>query len=218
MHAARRLLTASGVSGVNPVISTVGTVNTTNSNTNPASISVSPATVGNLLVVGILSFPDFTVSSITGGGVGTWTQLGFFDEVGFGPESLYLYMGVVTTTGASTITLTMSGAATFLGTWVQEFSPSSAPRWAQDGVSTTSSGSGTTLTGPSLTPLGANELYVAVMASAGTLTAGSTSGYTYSTVAGVGFMFNPGIGAPSAPTLTLAPSGLWVVLGALIKA
>ena len=108
-----------------------------------ATLAVSPQTVGDVLVVFAHSpVTTLTVSSVSGGGVTTWTKGLFVGSVGAEEE---IWFGKVTTTGSSTVTFTWSasisghtmdyGAQEFtagLGSttiWAgQDRAPSAAPR------------------------------------------------------------------------------------------
>ena len=114
---------------------------------------------------------DAGATAVSGGGVTTWNLASSFFYNAAGPGAYYqvaIWWGIVTTTGASTITVT-DGAlgSNYAKLWCREFSAASA-QWGLVAASPPagSSGSsdlhtGTTLNYPSLTSSpGGNDLYV----------------------------------------------------------
>ena len=107
-------------------ISAVGSVATSSGST---TLSVSPTTIGNILVVAIgTSGSDFLINSISGGGVTTWQLVNSgYNISGLGSRNgSYVYLGIITSTGSTTITLTPRTAGIIQGIAAQEFSESSA--------------------------------------------------------------------------------------------
>src|SRR5208282_1520391 len=85
-----RTTAAGGISAVGTLVSASGVT----------TLNVSPAAVGNCLVLAINSASADTVSAVSGGGC-TWQQIaGGTDTPG---NNRYLYLGTVTATGAGTI-------------------------------------------------------------------------------------------------------------------
>lgn len=136
------------------------------------TLAVSPSTLGDILIVGYQ--PDTSVTGLpSGGGVTTWNA-GAGSAVHWGA---YIYWGVVTATGAATITLPAGG--TYKTFFCQQWTGGPGT-WGVDGVGGSNGGSaGGTIDFPSLSPVGGNELYLGI---AGTRTygiSGSTPGFTY---------------------------------------
>lgn len=196
--------------------------------------TVNPTAIGDILVVGTYSNNSTppTVTSITHSGVsGSWHQLASeYDTTHVGAD-IELWYGVITATGAATLTVNYSGAG-YPGIGVQQFHTTSGS-WAQDGSGgVLYTGAGAMMSYPALTAAGAGELYVgfAVMDTLFYgMTAGSTTGYTYDNVDAVGgsgtynqFCFNvaaaSGSNQPTAGTTDSGGAGNGVqALGALIS-
>lgn len=197
---------------------------TTSGNT----ISVSPASVGNCLVV--WGFASDTsahfFSAISGGGVTAWTAIQSTTSY-FSQYALAMWFGKVTAAGSATITLTQSG--TFANdSWitVQEFTVgSSGAVWAIDGTQSATKSNGTassSVTYPTLTPSGTLRMYVGGGMGLGSpaLTTGQTSGYTvaafsssYPPVA----MYNPSVAnSAQSPVTAQTSSAQSSTMGALI--
>ncbi|HSX37021.1 MAG TPA: hypothetical protein VLG13_02805, partial [Patescibacteria group bacterium] len=177
-----------------------------NSGSAVTTVSVSPASVGNLLVFYSWATNNVTVSSVSGGGVTNWTKVNS-DTSGGGKGNIEMWRGVVTTAGSGTITVTYSGGAGTNEIVAQEFSMgSSNGTWAVDTSGTSvSSTNQTTINYPSLTATNASELYAGFAYGKGTMTAGSTSGFTYlATSASKYLAYNPSTSAGTAyqPTAT----------------
>src|ERR1035441_9657352 len=166
-----------------PSISAVGTL-AFKAGTNTTSIALSPQHVGDLLV--LFAKDDatgITVSSVSGGGVSTWTRAGSYS--GYANHDLEIWTGTVSTVGAATATVTFSAsvASTYTGLASEEFSATTGTntQWSVDtsgGISNTAS---TSVTFPKLAPGGTGELYFAYDAVANTASTGTTSGFTYAT-------------------------------------
>ena len=107
-------------------ISAVGSVATSSGST---TLSVSPTTIGNILVVAVGTLgSNFPITSISGGGVTTWQLVNYGANVssGISRNGSYVYLGIITSTGSTTITVTPFTAGTIKGIAAQEFSESSA--------------------------------------------------------------------------------------------
>ena len=208
-------------SSVSSGIAAVGSF-TDNNGTGVTTLSVSPSTVGDALALSIkVSSSSISVSSISGGGVSSWSKLEGY--TGYSGHDLELWMGKVTTTGSSTVTVTFSGSVSSTGVELvsQEFASGygSATVWAKDTASGQSNSSSTTVSFPSLTPAGSGELYAGYASVSNTGEAGSTSGYTYdTTLDGNLFIFNPDVSSNSAPTGLVSPASTSGTVGALIEA
>ncbi len=191
-----------------------------NSGSGKSTLSVNPQHVGDALVLSIGVFPSSpTVSSVSGGG-STWTRVSYTTASGDIEE----WLGTITTTGSSTITVTFSGSISGKQDELlaQEFSSStgSSTTWALDvaGNATTSSNS-TTVTMPTLSPSGSGELYVDYSAVDNSGAAGSTSGFTYDvTSEGSIFAYNPSVSSSVTPTASQSPTGTYTEAAALLTA
>ena len=107
-------------------ISAVGSVATSSGST---TLSVSPTTIGNILVVAIGTLgSNFPITSVSGGGVTTWKLVNYGANVssGLSRNGSYVYLGIITSTGSTTITVTPLAAGTIQGIAAQEFSESLA--------------------------------------------------------------------------------------------
>ena len=144
-----------------------------------------------------------TLSSISGGGVSTWTKAVQFD--GSISSDVEIWYGKVTTTGSSTISFTWSGSVSShtMEYGAQEFTAGlgSSTVWSVDHTGTTNGASSTTVPFPSLTPTGSGELYFGYAVAYNTASAGSTSGFTYpeTAEANVAWLTTPTCRGPSRP-------------------
>lgn len=159
-----------------------GTSSGANSPTFPSN-----TTVGNLLILGwgsqVTTGSAQTISTVSGGGVGTWRQ-----AVGLvnGVQDAEIWWGVVTGTPGTVITITYASNLTNAGeAGAQEYSgarPSGAAGQQPDQTHTTSGSSATPGDTTSITNKGTGELCVIVVCdgSSNALdpTSGPTNGYT----------------------------------------
>lgn len=177
-----------------------------NSGTAVTTLSDSPTSVGNLLVFYSWANNNVSISSLSGGGVTNWTKV-TSDTSGGAKGNIEMWRGVVTTSGSGTITVTYSAGAGTNEIVAQEFSMgSSTGTWAVDTSGTQVSSTNTTaINYPSLTALNSSELYAGYAYGKGTVTAGSTSGFTYlATSASKYLAYNPSTtaGITYQPTAT----------------
>ena len=195
---------------------------TSKSGTAITTLAVSPQTVGDVLVVfAKVDTTGHTVTSISGGGVTTWTKgVQFMGSDGTDSE---IWFGKVTTAGSSTITFTwsssISGVATEYG--AQEFTAGlgASTVWALDKSGTDNGASSTTVPLPGLTPAGSGELYFAYSEVANTASAGTTAGFTYDpTAAGNVVAFDSTVSAAVAPTAKQSPAGVSSGVAVLLTA
>lgn len=190
-----------------------------NSGTSVTTISDSPASVGNLLVLFSHSTNNVTITGVSGGGVTNWTKVTSNTGITGGNDEMW--RGAVTTTGSGTITVTYSSAAGTNDINAAEFSMgSTSGTWAVD-TSGTTNNSSATINYPSLTPAASSELYVGYAWGANTMSAGSTSGYTYlSTSLSKYIAYNTSTtnGSAQQPTATQNTSGNYNSIAALIAA
>jgi len=143
------------------------------------TISVDPVNVGDILEIVLTPYAgvyDGGITSVSGGGVTTWVEVG---SQGTGDyNNVWLYRGVVTSTGSSTLTVGVSSE--FGGAWlfwiIQEFGFSSGGPFSD--IVTGSSTSSSSGNYPSLVAAANNELFVGAASNAAS---GGTSGYTYIT-------------------------------------
>lgn len=201
--------------------------------TNKATLAVSPAAVGNLLVLGILvsrgGGADDPVVSVSGGGVTTWTKADRIARDGAFPSGqAELWYGVVTATGAATITVTYTNGA--LGVTYDlvcdEFSSILAGTWALDTHGTKQNASSTNVACPVLTSPSAPCFYYASMwvdntgvAAVGTGSSGDQM--TYSIDAWTApYVYNPNLtyGRTETPVSSQTPAATSAGVGAIFRA
>ncbi len=216
----QRLSAATTTSSGGGSISAVGTLQQ-NLSSGTTTLAVDPQHVGDALVLAAAINSAATITAVSGGGA-TWTPLETT-----APESAYgmtqLWLGTVTTTGSSTITVTYSTSVT--GVWIdlsaQEYTngTGSSTVWSEDtsGYQNPSSSS-TSIALPSLSATSSGELYVGMAFTGGTPSAGSTSGFTYDTPSYGLFVYNPSSSGTVAPTATQSPASVFGSVAALIKA
>ena len=206
-------LTAGTAAASPPVISAVGsTVSQTGTGITTLN-GVNPQHVGDLMVaVDEQNDNTLTATSVSGGGVTTWTRA--IQYVGINePREYEIWYGVVTSTGSSPIMFTLSGSnAGFVAEYeAQEFTAGlgSGTTWSLDTTGHQENASSTTVTYPSLTPAGAGELYYGFADMPSTPAAGSTAGFTYFTTADSNqIAYNPDAGSGSVqPTSTQGSAG-----------
>ncbi len=150
---------------------------------NTTTLSVSPASVGDLLVM-TTQIPTSSdpVTSVSGGGVTTWTKVNVSPSVA-SVNRVEMWMGTVTTAGSSSITVNYTsnpGTNEIAATEFTAAGVSSNTTWGVDstGISQ-NTGSSTTIAYPSLTSEGNAEVYIGYAQSQTTGSAGSTAGFTY---------------------------------------
>lgn len=182
------------------------------------SLTVASAVVGNVrLFASILYATSRTVSAISGGGVGTWSHVvstgssnGSIAEIWWGQ--------VTSTTTPTTLTITWSGSMTGLTTELasQMFQTTvGSPIWAIQTSNSSTGSTGTTLTWPSLTPVG-TQAYFGAGIPVNQGSAGSTTGYTYLVTGDTSVcLYDPGISTASAPTCTQNVSSGYDCVGAV---
>jgi hypothetical protein len=204
-------------------ITAVGTLDDAHG-TGVTTLAVSPTQVGDVLVLAIkVSSPTITASSVSGGGASTWTRLTQHTDTS-NDVDVELWMGPVTTTGASTITVTFSSSVTSIGTELvaQEFSSGlgTSTTWALDKAGSQTDASSTTVGFPSLAPAKTPELYVGYAWVLQEGEAGTTPGVTYDilpTSADI-YLYDPSVSATLAPAGAQTPAGTASVVGALLSA
>ena len=196
-------------------ISYVGEADT--SGTDVTSLADSPSNVGDLMVFYSRAANNVSVSSISGGGVTTWTKITSTYSANAG--AMEMWRGIVTTAGAGTITVNYSGTEGANEIVVQEFTMHSAnSTWAIDNSGNTyNTSTSTTVDYPSLTPTNSSELYAGFAWATSTMSAGSTTGFNYvSTSAGQLMAYNTNVtgGSATQPTASQSTAGYDVAVAA----
>ena len=187
---------------------------------------VDPQHVGDLLVSVVEENDNIvTVTSVSGGGVTTWNRA--IQYVGtMEPREYEIWYGVVTTTGSTSITYTLSGS---IGSQVseyeaQEFTTSlgAGTTWSVDTTGSQENTSSTTVTYPSLTPTAAGDLYYGFVDLPNPPLAGTTPGFVgnYSTTADANQVtYDPDCGSGSVqPTASQSSAAGTSALAALFVA
>jgi RHS repeat-associated protein len=146
------------------------------------TLSVSPVNSGDIEALAIQGQPESSpvVSSVSGGGVTTWSKAIAYPGSGTSSD-IEIWWGTITSTGSSTITVTWTGSnPSYRELDAHEFSAGSGTTWSVDKTGDASNSSATSYNMASLTPSGTGELYFGLAVVGGdTATAGSTSGVTY---------------------------------------
>lgn len=201
-------------------ITSVGTLAST-STFGATTLTVNPTAVGDCLIF-VTNIGSTTVhaASVSGGGC-TWTHV--VGPLPSATQSMDMWLGKVTTTGSSSITVTGSAAITgFTNQFMaQQFHGGTSPTWGVDGTQATTktNTASTTITWPTLVPSGANDLYVGFGASSlGATASTQTAGYTMTLVGGLPFLYNVSVSTSQTPTCTNASSSTSFTIGALIQA
>jgi RHS repeat-associated protein len=202
-------------------ITAVGTL-TSNDALALSTLADDPQTVGDVLEVFAQSgTPSLTVTSISGGGVSTWTKEAQFAG-SFGGDTEIWY-GNVTTAGSSTITFSWSGsiASHYEEYGVQEFTAGLGANtvWTVDKTGSGNGSSSTSVPFPSLTPSGSSELYFAYAGVYNTATGGTTSGFTFTVTAeGNLTTYDTNVSSAASPIGTQTPAGVSSAVAALLTA
>ena len=215
------IVTAGVAAATAPVIAAVGSPANA-SGSGITTLSVSPQAVGDVLVLAVkVNSTAITVSSVSGGGVSAWSNLESYSV--YAGHDLELWMGRVTATGSSSVTVTFSSSVSSISVELtsEEFSAGlgASTVWAKDIAGGQSNGSSTMVGFPSLTPTGSSELYVGYASVSTSGEAGTTSGYTYDTTGdGNVFLYDPNVSSSSAPTAMASSAGTSGAVGALVTA
>lgn len=203
----------------------VGTQQASAVNTAQSTISVITTNLGDLVVMfTVLLSTTISVTTMTGGGCGTWTQAGtaVSDAI---PANLQMWYGTVATAGTANATMTFSSA---IGTLTriaayQQFSAGlgSTTVWSVDASGQLANTASSAVTYPTLTPSSGTDLYMGYSQAASAATVGSTAGYVYQHISATTFpllVYNLAVSAASHPASTQASSGLSLSTAALFKA
>lgn len=207
-------------------ISVVGSIATASSQTT-RTISVNPTAVRNLVLMGIIveSATTTTAVSAISGGNCAWSLIANLN-VSSRSDQLALWMGIASATGASTATVTTTGAS---GTvWVdlchRQYTCtglSAATQWQIDGTAGTKlNTSSTTVTYPTEVPSDTGRMYAGFsVAGTDANTTGQTAGYTLARDAvNNAFIHNASVSGSQAPTNTLVTASTSGTIGVLIYA
>ncbi len=174
---------------VTPYLAELILVGSAYSNTGGTNtLSVSPVSAGDLLVVGVEADSATPATSLVGGGVTNWQQIGYEIQTGIGLTyyDVELWAGIVATPGASTITINGVGTAYLT---MQEYSTGftttafTVGQW--QGTTGHSTTPGTVSLQPQTSP---NELCVGMLSSGGTETFSPTTGWDVLTTLGAPLM------------------------------
>lgn len=205
--------------------SAVGTYAAVFNNSTQTSRSVVTTNVGDLVVLYTLVFiSSISATAVSGGGCGTWTQRAASVADATAGISLQQWTATVTTPGTANATITYSTAigSTFVATAYRNFSSGlgAATTWAADvSGSADRSVASASISYPTLTPTSGTELYVGMAFCGSTAIVGSTSGFSYSAVAGNDCMaYNLAVAGAVTPTCTQGSSNQACVAGVLMSA
>ena len=193
----------------------------TKAGTDTTTVAVSPQHTGDLMTLAVkVASSAVTASSVTGGGVGTWTSVQG-PYVAYSGIDLEIFTSVVSASGPSTITVTFSASvhSIYVGLAAQEFSASTgtSTTWGTDTGAGISNASSSTVTFPALTPAGTGEIYFGYGAAKNTAAAGTSSGFTYAkTVDADVVAYDTNVSAEVQPTAKQSPAGVSGGLAVLI--
>ena len=184
-----------------------------------ATLTVSPANLYDLMICEVQG--GTVPSGVTDGGVtGAWTKIGTY-ALATGGIYISWWWGIVTTTGAGTITLANMGGQT-RGIVCTEFATSSgaAQTWALVTTNTSNtpspSASGTFA---SVSPTGSGQLYIGASFMGGGGAGGSSAGFVYfqtGTGTSVQVVYNLTPPTPSAPPWTQT-LGNWATFSVVMQ-
>jgi hypothetical protein len=133
------------------------------------SLTISPTTIGDLVVAAVINQGGTSVASLSGGGVTTWTRVGTpWTDPEATPSVMEIWWGVVTATGSSSISVTWNAAvgAHYNEITVQDFHSSlnGIGTWAAESpggtISNKTNASSATVTYPAVTTTQPAEVYV----------------------------------------------------------
>jgi hypothetical protein len=207
-------------------IGLVGTPFYSSFGTNNKTLNVSNVAIGNYRLLSVkISSTSFTVAGVSGGGVTTWTELSQQTTTAE-PGDYEIWGGVVTATGAQTITVAFSGTT---GVNDEFFSSELAwsggipSSWSLEDSGVNAQAGGGPMTFPSLTTDASGDAQAYWGSSRGggaAWTGGSTGGFTYSAGDGngngslfCGTLTGDTTYAPTAtPTPTTSAWAMWAVI------
>ena len=206
-------VSAAGISYVNKWTAT-GTGNT--------NVPDSPSNKGNLLIVFSHTTGNATISGISGGGATSWTKVNTYNSAGGTQGNIEMWRGVVATAGAGTVAVSYTGTVNASDVSVEEFTMGSASgTWAIDTSGTANSTSATTINYPTLTAQNSSELYTGYAWGANTMSAGTTTGFTWLTTAASKYLaYDTAVtgGIAYTPTASQGTAGAYASIGAMVEA
>jgi hypothetical protein len=210
--------------------SLAGTAFYSNFATPLTTLAVSNVTIGNYRIVSIKvsSSTDYHVSSVSGGGVTTWSKLFSQIVTATEPGNYEIWGGPVTSTDAQTITVNYSTTpAVSCELWSSELVWSGGPpaSWTFVSTGVNYGASGVTLTFPTLISSGAggDQAFWGTTRGGGSAVTGTPStGFTASAANGNGnaSIFNGALGSDISysPTVTPSPTtAAWAAWGVIIQ-
>jgi hypothetical protein len=184
----------------------------------PGGWTVSPTNLGDIMVAFIAPQKSNTVNSLTGGGVSAWSQV----TSTINGTGMAMWRGQVTTTGSQCVALSLSGASGNNDIAIFEYTTGSTTgSWVVDSSNSQyNSTSSTTVAYPNLTPQSTKDLYIGYARGTSTMSAGSTTGFTYTTSTTTTDMgaYNTAISTTVQPNALQSISGTSTTAGALIAA
>lgn len=203
-----------------PVISASGATSTTNG-VGITTLTVLTPTVGYFRCF-ITSINTTTaISTVSGGGVGTWSNA-VINSDSTNAFRVELWYGTVTSTSASPTTITVTWAASVSAAEIEFVSQMyssnlKSPSWLLEVAGTSKSTSATALAYPTLAPLYGSALYFGYVIVANTGSAGSTSGFTYLVTPSFTNVvcYNAAVTASASPTASQSPAGSYDTVGAV---
>lgn len=195
------------------------------------SATLSAGTVGDLRVIEFLTCAStVSVSSLSGGGVTTWTRAGSVNVVASTTigvaANAEIWYGKITSSGTA-LTIAYSGTvgSTSCRLMQRDYrtNRSGTPTYSVSStgfLQTSGHTSSSPLTWPSLTTKGSGELVVGVMGNFGTMSApsGASTGYTYTTDTDANYhiyRLTCAAAEAEAPTLTFTGSDGWYAMDAI---
>ncbi len=188
-----------------------------------STLAVSPKALGDLLVVLVkVDSGSAKATSVSGGGVASWSLATTY--AGYANHQFSIWTGVVTSTGAATVTVGFSASVSGIevGLEGQEFSSAlgTSTVWGVDNGGGISNASGSTTTFAALTPAGTGELYIGFNSvSNANASAGSTPGFTYAvTPDGDIVAYDPSVSSTVQPTARQSPANVSGGIAVLLTA
>jgi hypothetical protein len=159
-----------------------------------------------------------SVTDNASGGSNTYTQYGLFQHAGDNATQA-IYCSLTTShAGATTVTCTMSANVTsFLDCYATVYTATGGTTISQDtGITGTNNGSSTSAATASITPMGTDNLVIAI-AQAASVSAVSNSYSLNSSADGNGWADKMGVGNAATSTTFTTTSGQWFTLIVSIK-
>jgi uncharacterized repeat protein (TIGR02543 family) len=181
-----------------------------------APLTVSPAHVGDLVVLeSQIHSQTIAVLGVTSPNITGWTNAQqYVDSTDVPAITEEIWYGTATAAGSTTITVNYSASVASLTPELvaDSFTTPSTSTWSVVSHSGAQVSSSSIITFPSLlSSAAANQLYWGYAEDAGTASAGSTSGFTYTSTGATGNLVasNPALTATTTytPTATMSPAG-----------